>query len=110
LTTVAEALAAVDQCDRALILAADAEQTAHGILDPAAQARAYRVIAASVPAAYSADRARSSEVLRVRAWQLMAHILGGAYWLEATQPLGKLDPSGVMAIAEALQALNPGKR
>jgi hypothetical protein len=95
---VVEALVRARQWDRA-------EQTAHSITEPDHRARADVVIVESlIAAASSVDGVRTRKLLHRRACKLVAQVLGGGLRLEVIRPLSKLDPSGAMAIYEALHS------
>lgn len=102
---MAKALIAIDQ-DRALAVAADAEQVLGSIPDPYDQARAWVLIAESMTAGSAVDRASRDDLLGRRLRHLLAEILAGARWLDALESLGTLDPAALSAVNQALDALN----
>jgi len=91
-----------------------AEALARSITDPEDQAWALAELVKTLLAISERDRAERldrpitnpQESPRRRASHLLALILTGESWFEAVQSLGKLNPSAVAAIHEAMATLN----
>jgi hypothetical protein len=94
-----EALAQTGQWDQA-------EQIARGITDPYVQVSAFLGIATSLTDATPSDSLERDGSLQVRACRLIAETMAGEHWRDAIEILGKLDPSAIVAIYEALHAFN----
>jgi hypothetical protein len=101
LAALAGALVAVD-LDRALAVVAKAEDTARTI-PPNDQAKARAVIIERLTAATTLDPV-ADDPLHLRVRRLLAEVLAGGRWLDALEPLAKLDPAALAAIDQELNA------
>jgi hypothetical protein len=99
---LAGALAELDP-GGALALAADAEATTRRITDPYQRAQAWNDLARSLSAAATWPRA-SDDPLHQRLRHLLAEVLAGERWLDALEPLGRLDPAALAAVDRELHA------
>ena len=102
LAEVAGALVAVD-LDRALAVAAQAEGTARTFPNLYERARAWVVIVERLTAAAPLHPA-ADDPLHQRLHRLLAEILAGGRWLDALEPLGRLDPAALAAVDRELNA------
>ena len=100
LAALAGALVAVD-LDRALAVAAEAEDTARTIPNPYDRAKAGAVIVERLTAATTLDPA-ADDSFHQRVRRLLAEVLAGERWLDALEPLAKLDPAALAAVDREL--------
>jgi hypothetical protein len=103
LAALAGALAAIDQ-DRALAVTDQAEGTARAIPNQYDQAKAWTLIVERLTAAGSLDPADGDDPFHLRIRRLLAEVLAGERWLDALEPLGKLDPAALAAVDQELRA------
>ena len=102
LAAVAGALVAVDP-DRALAVAGQAEATAGTLPNLYERARARAVIVERLTAAAPLHPA-ADDPLHQRLRRPLAEILASERWLDALEPLGKLDPDALAAVDRELHA------
>ena len=100
LATLAGALVPVDP-DRALATAAHAEDTVRAIPNPYDQGKAWAVIVERLTAATALDP-EADDPFHQRVRRLLAEVLAGERWLDALEPLAKLDPAALAAIDRKL--------
>jgi hypothetical protein len=103
LAALAGALAAIDQ-DRALAVTDQADGTARAIPNQYDQAKAWTLIVERLTAAGSLDPADGDDPFHLRIRRLLAEVLAGERWLDALEPLGKLDPAALAAVDQELRA------
>jgi hypothetical protein len=102
LAALAGALAAIDQ-DRALAVTDQAEGTARAIPNQYDQAKAWTLIVERLTAATTLDPA-ADDPFHLRIRRLLVEVLAGERWLDALEPLGKLDPAALAAVDQELRA------
>ena len=100
---LAGALATVDP-DRALAVATAAEDTTRTMTDPYNQAQAWAVLASTLTTAITSGPTVGNDRLHQRARHLVAEVLAGERWLDAFEPLGKLDPAALATFDQELNA------
>ena len=100
LATLAGALVPVDR-DRALATAAHAGDTVRAIPNPYDQGKAWAVIVERLTAATTLDP-EADDPFHQRVRRLLAEVLAGERWLDALEPLAKLDPAALAAIDREL--------
>ena len=100
LAALAGALVAVD-LGRALAVAAEAEDAARTIPNPYDRAKAGAVIVERLTAAATLDPA-ADDSFHQRVRRLLAEVLAGDRWLDALEPLAKLDPAALAAVDREL--------
>jgi hypothetical protein len=80
------------------------DQAIRTIADQYDQAKARTLIVERLTAAGGLDPADGDDLLHLRIRRLLAEVLAGERWLDALEPLGRLDPAALAAVDQELRA------
>jgi hypothetical protein len=87
--------------DRALAVSTEAEDTVRIIPNPYDQGKAWAVIVERLTAATALDP-EADDPFHQRVRRLLAEVLAGERWLDALEPMAKLDPAALAAVDREL--------